>query len=54
MNSDKFVCGAVAILGKPNVGKSTFMNKVLDQKLAIVSPETPDDPGFHGGDISGW
>src|SRR5580658_6340260 len=39
MSSIDFICGSVAILGKPNVGKSTFMNKVLNQKLAIVSPK---------------
>lgn len=49
MNSDKFVCGAVAILGKPNVGKSTFMNKVLNQKLAIVSPRPQTTRGSMAG-----
>jgi len=36
------ICGAVAVLGKPNAGKSTFLNAVLGQKLAIVShrPQT--------------
>ena len=49
MTSEKFVCGAVAILGKPNVGKSTFMNKVLDQKLAIVSPKPQTTRGSMAG-----
>ena len=42
MDSKDFVCGALAILGKPNVGKSTFLNTVLKQKIAIVShrPQT--------------
>jgi GTP-binding protein Era len=29
----------VAVLGKPNVGKSTLMNAYLGQKIAIVSPK---------------
>ncbi|CBG39966.1 GTPase Era [Helicobacter mustelae] len=30
-------CGYVGVIGKPNVGKSTFLNKIIGQQIALVS-----------------
>jgi len=42
-------CGTVAIAGRPNTGKSSLLNRIVGQKIAIVSPKAQTTRNPVGG-----
>src|SRR6187549_4246012 len=39
MEASTFKAGFVSIVGKPNVGKSSLMNKLVGESLSIITPK---------------
>ena len=49
----KYKSGFVTLIGRPNVGKSTLMNHLIGQKIAITS-EKPQTTLMTGDRSSFW